>query len=69
MRNRKRDREEWRRKRRDFPASAGIQGLFGDSDMPDIVSGWALYEDALIFNTSINLNETVRVNENFYIGK
>jgi hypothetical protein len=47
----------------------GIAGIFGSSDMPDIVSGWALYEDALIFDTAINLNETVRVNENFYIGK
>lgn len=47
----------------------GIAGIFGDSDMPDVVSGWSLYESALIFNTAINLNETVRVNENFYIGK
>lgn len=68
MRNRKRDREEWRKKKRSLSGSE-IPGLFGDSNMPDIVSGWALYEDALIFNTSINLNETVRVNENFYIGK
>ena len=68
MRNRKRDREEWRKKKRSLSGS-DIPGLFGDSNMPDIVSGWALYEDALIFNTSINLNETVRVNENFYIGK
>ena len=69
MRNRKRDREEWRRKKRSLSDNGDIPCLFGDSDMPDIVSGWALYEDALIFNTSINLNETVRVNENFYIGK
>ena len=30
---------------------------------------WRLYEQALAYNTSIKLNETVRVNENFYIGR
>ena len=68
MRNRKTEREEWRRKKRTI-SDGEIPGIFGDKDEPDIVSGWALYEDALVFNNAINLNETVRVNENFYVGK
>ena len=32
-------------------------------------SVWKLYERALAYNASIDLNETVRVNENFFIGK
>ena len=56
-------------RKKPYTASGDIPKLFGESDKPDIVSGWALYEDALIFNESVNLNETVRVNENFYIGK
>lgn len=46
-----------------------IGGLFCGKDKPDYQSGWKLYEDGLAFNNAINLNETVRVNENFYIGK
>ena len=30
---------------------------------------WEMYENALSFNSSVKLNETVRVNENFFIGK
>lgn len=30
---------------------------------------WKLYEKGVDFNASINLDETVRVNENFFIGK
>lgn len=36
---------------------------------PDARSLWQLYEQALAFNFALKLNETVRVNENFYIGK
>lgn len=36
---------------------------------PEPKSLWDMYEKALSFNSSIKLNETVRVNENFYIGK
>lgn len=46
-----------------------IKGLFFGKKMPDERSGYKLYQKALGYNTSINLNETVRVNENFYIGK
>lgn len=30
---------------------------------------WKLYKKGLDFNASINLDETVRVNENFFVGK
>ena len=45
------------------------KGLFGAKKAPDNKSAWALYEQGLAFNASINHNETVRVNENFYIGR
>ena len=46
-----------------------IKGMFGGKDKPDCQSGYALYEKGMAFNNSIKLNETIRVNENFYIGK
>lgn len=46
-----------------------IKGVFGGKDKPDCQSGYALYEKGMAFNNSIKLNETIRVNENFYIGK
>lgn len=46
-----------------------LRGMFNGKTMPDEKSGYALYQKAVAFNTSINLNDTVRVNENFYIGK
>ena len=45
------------------------QGLFGGQDRPDAASAWALYEESERFNSAIDLYDTVRVNENFYIGK
>ena len=30
---------------------------------------WGMYERGMSFNTALDLNETVRVNENFFIGK
>ena len=44
-------------------------GLFNGKDRPDVESAWKLYEDSEAFNTAINLADTVKVNENFYIGK
>ena len=44
-------------------------GLFNGKDRPDVESAWKLYEDSESFNTAINLADTVKVNENFYIGK
>lgn len=46
-----------------------IKGIFNGKDMPDNKSGWSLYQKALKFNSAINLNDTVKVNENFYVGK
>lgn len=40
-----------------------------DSKLPDHKMVWKRYEKCLDFNSAINLNETVRVNENFFIGK
>lgn len=44
-------------------------GLFGDSDKPDVLTAYQAYQKALDFNTQINLEDTVKCNENFYIGK
>lgn len=48
---------------------SGSLGLFGGRDRPDVASAWKLYEDSERFNSAIDLYDTVRVNENFYIGK
>lgn len=45
------------------------QGIFGGKKEPNYQSAWTLYEQGLAFKRSIGLNDTVRVNENFYIGK
>lgn len=44
-------------------------GLFRGKDRPTVEWGWAQYEKAKAYNTTINLDETVKANENFYIGK
>jgi hypothetical protein len=44
-------------------------GLFGEAKKPTPEIGYALYNKGKAFNSAINLNDTVRVNENFYIGK
>lgn len=44
-------------------------GLFNGEDMPDVQTAWTYYEKGLQFNNSINLEETVRVNENMFIGR
>ena len=44
-------------------------GLFGKSDKPDHESAWKLYAKGQEFNQSIRLDDTVKVNENFYIGR
>ena len=51
------------------PNTAGLD-LFGAKGItltPDAV--WKMYERGMLFNSNINLNETVRVNANFFIGK
>ena len=44
-------------------------GLFFGEERPDCESAWRLYEQGRAFNTRIRLDDTVRTNENFYIGK
>lgn len=44
-------------------------GLFDGEDMPTARTAWILLELGRDFNIRINLNETVKANRNFYIGK
>jgi hypothetical protein len=44
-------------------------GLFNGEDKPTPEIGWEFYQRGLEYNNSINLDDTVEVNENFYIGK
>lgn len=44
-------------------------GLFNGEDMPNPQIGWEFYELGIQYNDAINLDDTVEVNENFYIGK
>lgn len=46
----------------------GIKGA-GAPDKLDPDKVWKLYSKGVEFNNAINLDETVRVNENFFIGK
>lgn len=44
-------------------------GIFNGEDKPNVNIAWEYYENGLRFNDQINLDETVRANENFYVGK
>lgn len=44
-------------------------GLFKGEDRPDIKTGWEFYQNGIDFNVAINLDETVKANENFYVGR
>lgn len=44
-------------------------GLFNGEDKPSVEVVWSFYQRGLAFNNQINLDDTVRVNENFYVGK
>lgn len=44
-------------------------GVFGERKSPDPKTAWNFYERGLRFNNQINLDETVKANENFYVGK
>lgn len=58
-------------KREKKPDTSGLNTYFlgKESKLPDCGTAWKLYERGLDFNSSINLEDTVRVNENFFIGK
>lgn len=40
-------------------------GLFDGRNKPDFTTAWNFYQKALIFNNNINLDATVKSNENF----
>ena len=40
-------------------------GLFEGEEKPNVLCVWNFYQRGLIFNNQINLDDTVRVNENF----
>lgn len=44
-------------------------GLFEGKDKPDVISARSCYEKGLLFNQQINLEDTIRSNRNFVIGK
>jgi hypothetical protein len=44
-------------------------GLFDGEDRPTVESAWKFYQKGLQFNNQINLDETVKSNRNFAIGK
>lgn len=46
-----------------------LLGLFKGQDKPTYKITWAMYQKSLSFNQQINLDETVKVNENFFVGK
>ena len=46
-----------------------LLGLFGEKDEPDIQSAYHAYQKGLDFNRQINLEDTVKSNHNFVIGK
>ena len=52
----------------DEPDNDGL-GLFNGKYHPTKEICWSWYEEAIAFNNKINLADTVKVNENFYIGK
>lgn len=49
--------------------SAESLGIFNGKNKPDFTTAWSFYQKGLQFNNSINLDETVKSNENFFIGR
>ena len=58
-----------KREKKPDTSSLNTYSLGKESKLPDCGTAWKLYERGLDFNSSINLEDTVRVNENFFIGK
>lgn len=44
-------------------------GLFRGEDKPNVETAWGFYQRGLQFNNQINLDDTVKANENMCIGK
>lgn len=55
------------------PDTSGLDllgdGGEGGKDPLSYQNVWKLYQRGLDFNSSINLEETVKVNENFFVGE
>ncbi len=57
------------KQRRSHKKGPDVCGLFGEHDAPDHNLVWDFYERARSFNMAIDLDETVKTNENFFVGK
>ena len=44
-------------------------GLFDGKEEPSVEWTWKHYDESVSYNTNLDLQETVKANENFYIGK
>lgn len=44
-------------------------GLFNGEEKPNVETVWSFYQRGLLFNNQINLDDTVKVNSNFVVGK
>ena len=53
----------------DISADDQLLNLFKGKKLPDYKTAWQMYEKGLQFNTQIRLDETIQVNENFFVGK
>ena len=53
----------------EYSEDEALIGLFKGKRMPDYRTAWEMYNKGLSFNVQINLDETVMVNENMFIGK
>ena len=53
----------------EYSEEEALVGLFKGKSRPDYRIAWEMYNKGLAFNVQINLDETVKVNENFFIGR
>ncbi len=43
-------------------------GIFAGEEKPTVETAWQFYEKGLSVNRQVNLDETVKTNENFFVG-
>lgn len=53
----------------EYSEDEALVGLFKGKPKPDYRTAWEMYSKGLAFNVQINLDETVQVNENFFVGR
>lgn len=53
----------------EYSEDEALVGLFKGKPRPDYKVAWEMYSKGLAFNVQINLDETVNVNENFFVGR